>query len=101
MSDLNRRDVLKAGVAATTLLGGTGIIPVRAAKRRPGPTTRKRSVDPGAALEAVHPGRVRRVRGQTRNFTETTASRFASMPKAGTTSARKPRWPPMSALARI
>lgn len=32
MSDFNRRDVLKAGVAATTLLGGSGIIPVRAAE---------------------------------------------------------------------
>lgn len=32
MSDFNRRDVLKAGVAATTLLGGSGLVAVQAAE---------------------------------------------------------------------
>ena len=96
MSDFDRRSVLKVGLGGAALLAGPGIVPVRAAEWTNTP-------EPNASIRVLRWKQF--IQAEFDNFIaqhqevhrEDRRQGAASTPRAGTTSGRKPRSPPMSA----
>ena len=96
MVDITRRQVLQSGAAAGLLLLPDGVA-------RAAPTWNGPAPEPGASIRVLRWKQFIQAEfdsfvANTKKFTEQTGVKVRSTRKAGTTSGRKRRSPPMSAL---